>query len=123
MRKLIYTLLCLAISATALPAASRAASFVGLGVPTGGSGSNFSNALGVSADSSVVVGGVNSPNLTQAFRWTAGGGMIGLGLLPGGSFSFATGVSANGSVVLGDLNDSASGIQGQETFIWDPILG
>ena len=38
----------------------------------------------------------------EAFRWTSGGGMVGLGDLPGGSSaSFATGVSADGSVIVG----------------------
>ncbi len=34
---------------------------------------------GLSADGSVVVGVSNSASGTEAFRWTAGGGMVGLG--------------------------------------------
>ena len=55
----------------------------------------------------------NSEN--EAFRWTMGGGMVGLGDLPGGSFhSAANSVSADGSVVVGF---SSSG-NGNEAFIW-----
>ena len=47
---------------------------------------SYSQAYGVSADGSVVVG--------QSFRWTADGGMVGLDMC-------ATAVSADGSVVVG----------------------
>ena len=48
----------------------------------------------------VVVGRL--PLGIEAFRWTAAGGMVGLGDLPGESASVATGVSADGSVVVGE---------------------
>ena len=60
---------------------------VGLGdLPLGDlPGVNFlSDAQAVSADGSVVVGGSSSGGTLEAFRWTEGGGMVGLGLLPGG---------------------------------------
>jgi probable HAF family extracellular repeat protein len=79
---------------------------VGLGDLPGG---NFhSDARGVSADGSVVVGYSHSTLGNQAFRWTSDGGMVGLG---GG---IASGVSSDGSVIVGQ-RDSASGL---EAFRW-----
>ena len=66
-----------------------------------GLGSIKSQAFGVSADGSVVVGIAPTASGAQAFRWTAGGGMVGLGSLPGRDSSQAHGVSADGSVVVG----------------------
>jgi probable HAF family extracellular repeat protein len=37
----------------------------------------------------------------EAFRWTASGGMVGLGMLPGATRSLAYGVSGDGLVVVG----------------------
>src|ERR1035441_8192120 len=81
---------------------------VGLGyVP----GYTNSDALAVSGNGSVVVGSsgysgyqqyVGAPGKYQAFRWTAGSGMVGLGYLPGGTNSSATGASADGSIVVGN---------------------
>ncbi len=80
----------------------QSASFDGVGhLPGGG---EVSAATAVSGDGSVVVGSSDSANSTisEAFRWTAGGGMVGLGDLPGGPFeSQARAASANGSVVVG----------------------
>jgi probable HAF family extracellular repeat protein len=62
----------------------------------------FSNADDVSADGSVLVGRASSASGAEAFRWTSGGGMVGLGDLPGGGFeSTAEAVSADGSTVVG----------------------
>jgi probable HAF family extracellular repeat protein len=92
---------------------AQAAKFLGLGDLTGGSFS--SDAFGVSADGSVVVGGSTSASGLEAFRWTSGGGMVGLGDLAGGSFfSRANGVSADGSVVVG----GSSSASGQDAFRW-----
>lgn len=57
----------------------------------------------VSADGSTVVGLSNSEQGFQAFRWTRGGGMAGLGAFDDGAFlsSQARGVSNDGSVVVG----------------------
>ena len=84
-----------------------------------------SSAYGVSADGSVVVGTGNTrfgglP--PQAFRWTADGGMVGLGHLtrfrPQGSY--ATSVSSDGSVVVGA---GRSNPIYQEAFLWSQESG
>jgi len=86
-----------------------------------------SNANGVSADGSVVVGysaamvGMASEE-REAFRWTEGGGMHGLGDLPGGglyTYSGARAVSADGSIVVG-YGDSDVG---WEAVVWDATHG
>jgi probable HAF family extracellular repeat protein len=71
-------------------------------------GGNHSEARGVSADGSVVVGYSNSANGGRAFRWTSAG-MTDLGTLPGGNHSVAYGVSADGSVVVGYSNNPNEG--------------
>jgi probable HAF family extracellular repeat protein len=74
-----------------------------------------SAAYGVSANGAVVVGDASSGPGTQAFRWTDGGGMVGIGDLPGGIFlSAALGVSANGAVVVGQSYSA----YGREAFRW-----
>jgi uncharacterized membrane protein len=51
----------------------------------------------VSADGSTAVGQSRSTLGLQGFRWTQGGGILGLGDLPGRSFhSFATCISGDG---------------------------
>ena len=92
---------------------TEATGMVGLGdLPDG----EFdSDAWSVSADGSVVVGEANGlyfggPNSGgQAFRWTAGTGMVSLGNLSGDPFfSFARDVSADGDVVVGQSDESNS---------------
>jgi probable HAF family extracellular repeat protein len=71
-------------------------------------GGSSSQAYGVSADGSVVVGGAtNAAGQERAFRWTAFGGMQDLGVLPGGNWSEALDVSADGSVVVGVATNAA----------------
>ncbi len=98
----------------ALASASFAttASFQGLGDLIGGSFS--SEAYGVSADGSVVVGRSESASGTEAFRWE-NGVMQGLGYLGGVDFfSDARGVSGDGSVVVGQSLLSSH----YSTFYW-----
>ncbi len=97
---------------------AQATGMVGLGDLPGGL--FYSDASGVSADGSVVVGVSEGANGWEAFRWTQATGMVGLGDLAGGSFdSAAWGVSADGSVVVGDGNSA----NGQEAFIWNSTQG
>lgn len=84
----------------------------GLGDLPGGAYS--SEAFGVSADGSVVVGRSESAAGVEAFRWEAGV-MTGLGDLPGGAFaSEALGVSADGSVIVG----WGTGPAGPSAVVW-----
>jgi probable HAF family extracellular repeat protein len=96
-------------------------SFQGLGDLPGGE--FYSSAWDVSADGSVVVGYSYSASGWEAFRWTAGGGMVGLGWLPGGHLiSRAYGVSADGSVVVGTNHLLTSGWLSQ-AFRWTQAGG
>lgn len=102
---------------------TESSGMLGLGFLPGGG--YRSNAAGVSADGSVIVGsgGVRNvnpalPGRTEAFRWTATDGMVGLGVLPGKSGSEATGVSADGSVIIG-----LSSGGGDAAFIWTAEAG
>lgn len=62
------------------------------------------SAYGVSADGSVIVGTQNG----TAVRWTADGGTVSLGALPGSSgFDIANATSADGSVVVGRSRNQA----------------
>jgi probable HAF family extracellular repeat protein len=85
-------------------------------------GENFwSDASGVSADGSVVVGtgnrsfGGDSVDGPEAFRWTSAQGMVGLGDLSGGLInSVARAVSADGAIVTGYSYST----NGKEGFRW-----
>jgi probable HAF family extracellular repeat protein len=71
-------------------------------------GGNQSEAFGVSADGSVVVGwAYNAAGQRRAFRWTAAEGMQDLGTLPGYDWSYPSDVSADGSVVVGRAANAA----------------
>jgi len=113
----------------AFSTAFAAASLTPLGDLPGGD--FVSDARGVSGDGSVVVGlsssedSQNSPLGYEAFRWTAGGGMVGLGDLPGGDFfSQARGISADGSTVVGHSSSAAdAGNYDEEAFRWTAASG
>ena len=85
-------------------------------------GDLFGEAAAVSADGTVVVGRSSSPasgqtpgTTSQAIRWTAATGTVGLGFVSGFTLtSFAAGASSDGSVVVGS---SGSGPQ-LEAFRW-----
>jgi probable HAF family extracellular repeat protein len=91
---------------------------VGLGSLPGGRGG--SDAFGVSADGSVVVGQAGGNLINEAFRWTSAGGMVGLGSLPGDDLSTAYGASAGGSVVVGSSCPASGPCK---AFIWDAVHG
>lgn len=105
----------------AAPLAQAGPFFMGLGDLPGGD--FFSQATGVSADGSTVVGYSASANGggVEAFRWTETGGMVGLGDLPGGTyFSDAFGISADGSTVVGVSSSINSDF---EAFRWTEAGG
>lgn len=106
-------LLALALVLTA-PVARATPMFMGLGQLPGGVSSG---AADVSADGTVVVGSAEqSPGgARQAFRWTASGGMVGLGAQSEGS-----GVSADGSVVVGVAHPTNAPT---EAFRWNAATG
>jgi probable HAF family extracellular repeat protein len=78
-----------------------------------------SNAYAVSADGSVVAGTSNSALGDEPFRWTAGGGVGGLGILPGSQSNVVRAISADGSVVVGQCWVGSR----YQSFIWTPGLG
>lgn len=83
-------------------------------------GGNSGSALAVSADGNWVVGISNGFNGLEAFRWSEGTGIQGLGDLPEGLFvSAAYGVSGNGQVVVGIGTRDGY----QEAFRWTPGEG
>ena len=96
-----------------------AASFTPLGDLPGDT-SFWSIGLGVSDDGLAVAGDSNSGSGHEAYRWTSGGGMVGLGDLTGGTtYSEAYAVSGDGSAVVG-RGSSASGV---EAFRWTGGVG
>lgn len=97
--------------------AEAVATFQSMGLLPGGYAS-VANA--VSADGSVVVGEAFS-STTEAFRWTSGTGMVGLGGLPGGaSYSGARDTSSDGSVVVGE---GVNASDRSEAFRWSSDTG
>jgi len=83
-----------------ITASAPAQTFTGLGLLPGG---DFSTGAGTNADGSVCVGSSNtSIGDPRAFRRVGSGGIVNLGVPPGGIDSFAYSVSGNGLVVVGD---------------------
>src|SRR5262245_54982250 len=94
------------------------ATFTPLGDLPGGIFSR--RAYGVSASGDVVVGVSAIFNGSEAYRWTAATGMVGLGHLPDAlPFSLAYGVSADGAVVVGQSETA----RGNEAFRWTAATG
>jgi len=100
-----------ALSLLAVPV--QAASFRSLG---------YASPHGISADGSVVVGGIYINAKYEAFRWTQETGMVGLGFLAeDDQYSQATDVSADGSVVVG-TNTKTPGFR-HSPFRWTQETG
>jgi probable HAF family extracellular repeat protein len=75
-----------------------------------------STATDVSADGLVIVGHYLSANGREAYRWTMGGGVMGLADLPGGAFaSEAHGISGDGQVIVGHGRNN---LDFTEAFRW-----
>jgi probable HAF family extracellular repeat protein len=99
----------------------------GLGTSLGSFGGFYSNATGVSADGSVVVGYSNRSGAVLingvrysgdgAFRWTAATGLVDIGTL-GGPSARAHGVNTDGSVVVGFSLISPTSPLVQHAFRW-----
>ena len=87
-----------------------------LGVLAGTSGSD---AFGISADGSVVVGASGD----FAFRWTAGTGMQSVGVLPTADFSEGLGVSPDGTAITGDSGGLAFPNEGLHAIRWTSAGG
>jgi probable HAF family extracellular repeat protein len=109
------------VSIALLGTTARAQTFTGLGALN--QQSFWSMAHGVSADGRVVVGvsDINALGQSEAFRWTASTGMVGLGHFPGFIGSSAAAVSADGSVIVGGATQTSSG--GDKPFRWTQATG
>ncbi len=93
-------------------------SLTDLGVLTGGAASE---AAGVSADGSVVVGwSTDGSGNPRAFYWTQAGGMVDLAG-SGAIYSKAFGVSSDGNTVVGTWTDSSK--QQWRAFLWTKTTG
>jgi len=115
-RRSVMSLVCSAGAAAAVlfggavSNASAAATLTPLGfLGAGTSGFTLSLARGVSANGSTVVGYSETASVDEAFRWTAGSGMVGLG------FGDAFGNSGDGSTIVGRY--------GSEAFRWTSASG
>lgn len=100
---------------------SAATGFVGLGDVPGGMG--LSNATGMSADGSIIVGHAFSPLAVEAFRWTADSGMQVFHdyTLDGFIAKSATAISADGSTIVGHGTPRVGGPN--EAFLWTEAGG
>jgi probable HAF family extracellular repeat protein len=94
-------------------------SFYPLGTFPGSEG-YASAAFGVSADGTFVAGRAGSSGPDEAVRWTADGGLVGLGVLPATRpGSIAYGISGDGSVLVGGVSVGTSG----RGFRWTETRG
>lgn len=98
---------------------TQATGMQGLGSLPGGNG--FSQANGISADGTTVVGYASTDLGNEAFLWHAAGGMMALGVLGSGTQmnSYANAASADGSVVVG--TNIVDGVR--TAFVWDAQHG
>jgi probable HAF family extracellular repeat protein len=81
------------------------------------SGGNLSYAMAVSADGTTVTGYANTSTggASQAFYWTSGSGMVGIGTVSGQTTAAGLALSANGSVIVG--------VSGTHGFRWTSGTG
>jgi uncharacterized membrane protein len=79
----------------------------------------FASAGGLSSDGLVLVGSSSSSQGTQAFRWDAVQGMVGLGFLPGDDRSSASDANVDGSVIVGTSGVGAD----SQAFAWTATTG
>lgn len=94
---------------------TEATGMTGLGDLGGSLPFPVSEAYGISATGSVIVGGArNAADSDEAFRRDEIGGMEGLGILPGQDFNAAADTSADGSIIVGLPGNFTGG----EAFIW-----
>ncbi len=85
--------------------------------------STLSEATGISADGSVIVGQVIASGNQQSFRWTAGTGLITLPPLPGFTGGYALGVSADGTVIVGSSFSNSNPAAGAEAYRYTSATG
>ena len=93
---------------------NQSAGMIGLGFVPGDP--QLSAASVVSADGRSVVGKSGD---VGGFRWTATGGMQGLGFLRDSDLTYTTAVSPDGKLVFGESYFDT----GNEAFIWDDVHG
>jgi probable HAF family extracellular repeat protein len=88
-------------------------------------GTHVSTATDVSADGRVVVGGSDSAAGFQAYYWTEGAGMVGLGAEASGDIhsTQSSGASSDGSVVVGTGLHTDVLTPGFEAFRWTQAGG
>lgn len=79
------------------------------------SGGTYSQAFGISADGTQIVGQADSPGATNAFSWTSGGGIVALPGFDGSNNSSAFGV--NGGVAVGLSNNLPCYWQSGDVFL------
>lgn len=97
-------------------------------IPGGPNPSPGGGATGVSADGTIVVGSdsggaAGGPFFgtffnAEAFRWTSGGGMVGLGFLGSGDGSAANAISADGTMIVGSSQIISGFAQQNFPFKW-----
>ena len=86
-------------------------------------GQNRTTADAVSANGETVVGSV--VNNSEAYIYSGSGGLLNLGVMPGGGYSHAVGVDSSGTIVFGNGNtwNEENGEGGDRAFRWTQADG
>jgi probable HAF family extracellular repeat protein len=118
---LFFTIFACLLTSSFCVNAATTSSITDLGVL---SGADFSDAYGISADGSTIVGSSGAGNLylstnTRAFKYS-NGAMIDIGTLALGDHSIATAISSDGSTIVG-LSNITSGGTTYHAFKYDGI--